>query len=210
MEKWKGWPKLQFESELDPNFARQIASIPGGDKLYDCIQCGTCSGMCPLSPCMDYTPRQIVAMIRAGFRKEVLSSSTTWLCSSCYSCTVECPKEIRLTDIMYAAKRLAIREGVYPKKFPIPVLANEFFKAVERSGRNTESWLTVRLFLKTNPIQLFKMMSLGLRLWLRGRLSPKRESIKNKAELHSILKTLEKEYMVKPKRQLGLAGKETP
>jgi quinone-modifying oxidoreductase subunit QmoC len=209
MEKWKGWAKIQFESGLDPNFARQIASIPGGEKLYSCIQCGTCSGMCPLSPCMDYTPRQIIAMIRAGFREKVLSSSTTWLCSSCYACTVECPKEIKLTDIMYAAKRLAIREGVYPKKFPIPVLANEFFKAVEKYGRSTESWLTIRLYLKTNPFQLFKMAILGLRLFLHGRLSPKRESMENKSELRSILKVLEKEYMVKPKRQLGLPEKET-
>jgi ferredoxin len=66
MEKWQGWPKIQFESELDPGFADEIASIPGGEKLFSCIQCGTCSGMCPLSPCMDHTPRQIIAMIRGS------------------------------------------------------------------------------------------------------------------------------------------------
>ena len=208
MDHWKGWPKLQFESELDPGFADEIASIPGGDKLFSCIQCGTCSGMCPLSPCMDYTPRQIIAMIRAGFRGKVLSSVTTWLCASCYVCTVECPIEIKLTDIMYAVKRLAIEEKVYPKRFPIPVLASMFFKGVERSGRNTESWLSVWLFLKTNPFQLFKQATLGLRLMLHGRLSPKRESVKRRKELRCVLKALEEKPATKSDRELALVERE--
>jgi len=208
MNKWQGWRKIRYESDLDPHFVDEIASIPGGEKLYSCIQCGTCSGMCPISPYMDYTPRQIIAMIRAGFKGEVLSSYTTWLCASCYSCTVECPKDIKLTDIMYAAKRLAIREKVYPKRFPTPVLAREFFKAVENYGRSTESWLLVNLFMKTNPFQALKQMSLGLRLFAQGRLSLKRETIKRRGELKSILKVLEKEHMVKSKDELVSAGKE--
>ena len=208
MEKWLGWHKIRYESELDKDFPNQIASIPGGSKLFNCIQCGTCSGMCPLSPYMDYTPRQLMAMIRAGFKGDVLSSYTTWLCASCYSCSVECPKEIKLTDIMYAAKRLAIREGVYPRRFPIPVLANEFFKSVENSGRNTESRLLINLFLKTNPLKALKQIGLGWRLWRSGRLSARRESVKRRGELQSVLKALEKEYMVKPKEELVSAGEE--
>ncbi len=196
MNKWEGWRKIRYESELAPHFAAEIASIPGGEKLYSCIQCGTCSGMCPLSHYMDYTPRQIIAMIRDGFKGEVLSSYTTWLCASCYSCTVECPKEIALTDVMYAAKRLAIREGVFPKRFPIPVLASEFFKSVERSGRNSETWLLMRLYLKTNPLKMLAQAGLGLKLWLRGRLGLKHESIERTDELHRMLKVLEKERMV--------------
>ena len=180
MEKWQGWRKIRYESELDPAFASEIASIPGGDKLFNCIQCGTCSGMCPLSPYMDYTPRQIIAMIRAGFKGEVLSSYTTWLCASCYSCTVECPKEIKLTDIMYAAKRLAIREKVYPKRFPIPVLANEFFRSVEESGRSNESRTLIRLYLKTNPLNMLHQAMLGLKLMLRGLFSLKKEQVKRR------------------------------
>ena len=199
MDKWRGWRKMQYESKLAPSFADEIASVPGGDTLFSCIQCGTCSGMCPVSPYMDHTPRPIIALIRAGMRAEVLNSYTVWLCASCYSCAVECPKEIKITDIMYAAKRLAIREGVYPKRFPIPVLASEFFKSVERSGRSTESWLLVRLFLKTNPFQMFKQAGLGLRLWLKGRLGLKLESVKRTGELRSILKAVEKERMMMSK-----------
>jgi heterodisulfide reductase subunit C len=152
---------------------------------------------------MDYSPRQIIAMIRGGFKGEVLRSYTTWLCASCYSCTVECPKEIKLTDIMYAAKRLAIREEAYPKRFPIPVLAREFFKIVERNGRNSEARLLVRLFLHSNPLKMFRQTGLGLRLLRRGRFTLKRESIEHVGELRTILKTLEKEHMVKTKDDLS-------
>ena len=204
MEKWRGWRKISYESELDHLFVNEVASIPGGDKLLGCIQCGTCSGTCPVSPYMDYTPRQIIGMIRAGLKWEVLSCYTTWLCASCYSCTVECPKEIKLTDIMYAVKRIAIKQGVYPKRFPIPVLANEFFRSVENSGRSSEGRLILRLFMKTNPFKLLKQTGLGMRLLLRGRFSLKKEAIHRKSELKSIIKALEGEQMVKSRAELGL------
>lgn len=209
MERWEGWPKIQFESDMDPTFPEQIAAIPGGETLFTCIQCGTCSGLCPLSPCMDYTPRQLINMIRAGSKAEVLSSRTTWLCASCYRCAVECPKGIKLTDIMYACKRMAIMEGVYPKHFPIPVLTNEFFDTVKTRGRNTESWLIVRLFLKAAPLQIFKQATLGLRLFLKGRMSPVLESVKRRGEIRSMLAVFdtEKEYIkVKKKRPLPKKG----
>lgn len=206
MIKWQVWRKIRYEAELDPHFSREIASIPGGEMLFSCIQCGTCSGMCPMSPYMDYTPRQIIAMIRAGFKGEVLSSYTTWLCASCYSCTVECPKEIKLTDIMYAVKRLALRNEVYPKRFPISVLAGEFFKIVEKNGRSSEGRLLIRLFMKTNPFKMFKQAGLGWKLLTRGRFSLKKESIKRRGELHSILRVLEKEHMVKSKDELDAIG----
>lgn len=196
MDMWRGWDKIRYEAELDHGFAEEIASIPGGEKLFSCIQCGTCSGMCPLSSYMDYTPRQIVAMIRAGFRGEVLSSYTTWLCASCYACTVECPQEIKITEIMYAAKRLAIRGGMHPKRFPAQVLAGEFFRGVERTGRSNEGPLLVRLFLKTKPLRMFGQAGLGLALFRRGRLSAKLESIRRTGELRTMLKTIEEEHMV--------------
>ena len=209
MNKWQGWRKIGYESELDPDFPKQIASIPGGNQLFSCIQCGTCSGMCPLSPYMDHTPRQLIAMIRAGFKWEVLSSYTTWLCASCYSCTVECPANIRLTDIMYAAKRLAIRDKAYPSRFPIPILAEEFFKIVERDGRNSEGRLIVRLMLRTNPFKMFNQGGLGWKLLRRGRLSMNREKIRRTDELHAILMALQKDHLVKTKAELT-AEEEVP
>jgi len=179
-------PTLKFDAERDPSFPKQIMARPGGEKLFGCIQCGTCSATCPVSIYMDYTPRQIMALTRAGFKDEVLRSRTIWLCASCYACTVDCPKEIKITDIMYALKRRAIQDGVYPKRFPIPVLAREFFKMVRRRGRVTESELVVRLMLQTNWLGMVKMWRQGLNLIRTGRFSLKPERMRHAEALRPI------------------------
>ena len=126
-------------------------------------------------------------MTRAGFKGEVLKSFTIWLCTSCYACTVVCPKEIQITDVMYALKRRAIREGIYPRRFPIPILAREFFRTVWKRGRNSEGRLILRLLMRTNPLELLKQAATGARLWLKGRLSLRIESVRHREEIQRVL-----------------------
>ena len=109
-------------SELHRIFLTDVYGIPGGEKIKLCQQCGTCSGSCPTSYLMDYTPREIIAAFRAGQLDKVLKSNTIWLCTSCYSCTVRCPAGIKLTDIMYELKRLAIKYDSWPHESKNPAM----------------------------------------------------------------------------------------
>ncbi|MEO0254641.1 MAG: 4Fe-4S dicluster domain-containing protein [candidate division WOR-3 bacterium] len=186
MEKFKR--TIKYESELNRDFTKEVINSPGGEGILECIQCGTCSGTCPLSIYMDYPPRRIIAMVREGFKDEVLSSKTIWLCASCYSCQVECPQNIKITYIMYALKRMAIKEGKYPKKFPIPILAKTFYDIVSRNGRQSEAKLVMNLWLKTSLLKIIQNASLGLKLLSKGRLSFKEEKIKDKSTLKKLLK----------------------
>jgi len=179
--------RIKYEEELDHSFGEEIASFAYGEKLFSCIQCGTCSATCPLSHYMDYTPRKVIAMTRAGFKEEILNSLTIWLCASCYSCLVQCPQQIHITDVMYALKREAIASGYYPRRLPIPVLAKAFFNQVRKNGRNTESWLLVNLYLRTNPFKMFKEAVLGMKLLFHGRMSLMPDRIKRRNELTTIL-----------------------
>jgi len=190
MQHWPIERKIRYERDLDPSFVKEMIATPGGEQLAHCIQCGTCSATCPLSIYMDYTPRRIIAMTRAGLKDDVLHSFTIWLCASCYSCTVECPKSIKITDLMYSLKRRAIEEGTYPARFSIPVMAREFFRVVRRSGRSNEGKIMVRLFLKTNIFAAFKKARLGLSLMSMGRLSIRGESIARKKELNTLLQSV--------------------
>jgi heterodisulfide reductase subunit C len=141
---------------------------------------------------MDSTPRQVMELTRSDFKNEVLRSTTIWLCASCYACTVECPKKIRITDIMYELKQRAIQEGVYPKRFPIPVLAQEFYKMSHRQGRVTENYLATILFLKTNILAAIGQWKLGLNLLIRGRFPLWPEKIKRKDELIRMMAVVDK------------------
>jgi len=179
---------IAYESELDPTFGERIARKAYGEKLFSCIQCGTCSGTCPVSHYMDYTPRKIIAMIREGFRDEVLHCLTIWLCASCYACTVDCPREIKITDVMYALKQEAMSQGVYPSRFSIPVLAREFFRGVERGGRSNELPIMLRFFLKTNPLRMLQNAPVAWRLWRTGRLSLRREQTRQRDSVRTLLR----------------------
>ncbi len=178
---------IKYDADRTKGFGREVMDVPGCEELKSCIQCGTCSGVCPLSIYMDYTPRQIMALARADFKNEVLTSRTIWLCASCYACTVDCPRGIRITDIMYELKQRAIHEGIYPKRFPIPVLAREFSEMVKKNGRITEMLLVMKLFLKTSPLAAMGNWRMGIDLLKTGRLSLKTEKIERRADIARML-----------------------
>lgn len=179
--------KLKYEKELDLAFGERVAAKAYGQKLLSCIQCGTCSSTCPLSDYMDYTPRKIIAMTREGFKDDVLHSLTIWLCASCYACTVECPRQIHITDVMYTLKREAIAAGVYPRRYPIPVFSRQFFNLVRTQGRNSEGRLLLKFYLKTNPLRLIQQAWLGLRLLLAGRFSLKHDRVRDIEKLKRLI-----------------------
>jgi quinone-modifying oxidoreductase, subunit QmoC len=186
-------PVIRRESERDPEFAKWIGGF--AENIRQCIHCGQCSSSCPLAGYMDLSPRKLMHLSREGFKEDVLRSSSIWLCTSCYACRVRCPREIKVTDVMYALKRRAIRSGLYPRRFAIPALAKQFQNMVYRSGRISESWLVVFLKLKTNPFDLFGigMAKLGLGLLRTGRFSLKMDSIRNRNQLRQLLDILEPE-----------------
>lgn len=170
---WKRWRRVKapsrFEADLDPRFAGEvIAQVDAGDRLLGCLQCGTCAGACPLSTWMDISPRRLIGMIRAGARDEVLSSSTIWICASCYACTIECPKQIPITDVMHALRRIAFAAETYRKGFTNPVMIKELAAMAADRGRSTESWIATKAYLRTDPAWLPKHGLVGLRLSGRG------------------------------------------
>jgi heterodisulfide reductase subunit C len=158
-----------YEQSMDPGFLDEVYSIHGGEKIKDCIQCGTCSGSCPVSWAMEETPRQIFAMIRAGMRDRILDSLTIWTCASCYQCAQRCPQEIKITDIMYMLKRMAIRENRQRSKHA-RALSKAFVEIVNKYGRNRETALMIKFMLATNPLGAISAAPVGLSLRTHGRL----------------------------------------
>jgi quinone-modifying oxidoreductase subunit QmoC len=174
---------IRYQKDAHPQWPHDLRKLPGCEHLFSCIQCGTCSGTCPLSLYMDYTPRRIINLVREGFDKEALASQTIWLCASCYSCVARCPQKIHITDVMYTLKREAIKRQLFPKGLPIPVLAREFHRMVSSHGRQSEVWLVLRMALRSNPLILLSMVRSGWNLFRTGRLNLRLEKIRGIHEL---------------------------
>jgi heterodisulfide reductase subunit C len=159
-----------FEGKQDTKFLDQVAALPEGERLRSCLQCGTCSGTCPIAALLPHTPRRLFAMIRAGMKKEVLESATPWVCSSCYECTVKCPAEIKITEINYALKRMAAEEGISPPDSDAIRFAQLFTDIVKKYGRAQELQLLMKYMMFAHPLQMIKQSGLGLRMFLKGRM----------------------------------------
>jgi len=174
------------EKTREQTFLDEVAVVPGGERLRTCIQCGTCGGSCPSGPDMEYTPREIFAMIAAGLREEVLRSNTFWYCVSCYYCTVRCPQKIPITDIMYRLKRLAIQEGCY--RASIAGFSETFVGQVETFGRSFELGLAAVHYLRYHPLSSVRMSPLLLGMVTRGRMAFTPKRIRGVRQLRAILR----------------------
>ena len=176
------------ESELRKAFLEQVDIVPGGERLRKCIQCGTCTGSCPVSYTMDLSPREVIARFRAGDVDSILQSRTIWVCASCYACTVRCPQEIKITDLLYALKRVAMDKKHRIKGIPVYALSAAFQSNIRWFGRNWETFLVAWFYLRSwKFLSLVKMAPLGLRMLLRGRLGIWPERIRGRKDLRKII-----------------------
>ena len=140
---------------------------------------------------MDHSPRVLNAMLTAGSYDDVLRSRAIWVCTGCYACTVECPKQIPVTESICALKRASMRAGVYPRRFITPVLARQFVRLVDRRGRSSEAWISLSLYLRTRPFQLVRYAPVALRLMRRGRLPLRPDSVRKPAQLQRVFDALD-------------------
>ena len=49
---------------------------------------------------MEYPPRKMIAMLRAGIVEKVFSSDSLLNCVACYACMAKCPRGIKLTEVL--------------------------------------------------------------------------------------------------------------
>ncbi len=164
---------------------------PGGESLKLCLQCGTCGGSCPSADDMDHTPRHIFSMLHAGLKDEVLASNTPWFCVSCYYCTVRCPQQIPITEIMYTLKQIAVKEGIV-KITDAYDFSRTFVDLVEKYGRSFDFGLALRYHLTHNPMSKVSWGSLALKMYKKERMVTGPSRIKGIEGLNKILEKAKK------------------
>jgi len=171
---------LQQHQEIDPEAPVPVDPLkPVQEMVSSCIQCGTCSASCTSAPAMDLTPRQLWRNVLMGRKAEIFNSKTFTLCSTCYYCTLRCPRGLPLTDAMSALKQIAADEDLKPFK-----KSNRFYRSfmesVKRHGRVHEmEFMTLFFWAMKDPFLPLKFTPLGVRLMGKGKVAiefPSRES----------------------------------
>jgi heterodisulfide reductase subunit C len=176
------------EADLRQIFLRQVEAIPAGERIKRCIQCGTCTGSCPVSYAMDISPRQLIALFRAGELETIMRSRSIWICASCYACTTRCPSGIKITDVIYALKR-TVMEKEYESKAPqVQVLAKLFVDNLMSYGRLHEGTLIRKYYMKTGIFKLFGFIPLVKKMLETKRLALFPKKIKEYKSLSRIIK----------------------
>ena len=76
-------------------------------KVYHCVECGKCTGACPLAQVdRDFSPRLMAKeAIEKGLASEYLRDKV-WVCLTCGLCTERCPLGIAFADFIRALRAL--------------------------------------------------------------------------------------------------------
>ena len=171
-------------------------NVEEGSWVKMCMQCGVCSGSCPLGDAWEHPPQELFMMIRAGKKEEVLGSSSMWMCTSCYNCIVRCPRELPITHIMHGLARYSKVLGVENKQNPTAKFGQLFWDNLIKKGRVNELKLGISLYFMNGFSEgiktALKMQKVGLGMLKTKRLNPMEmvggHSVKDAKGLSKILK----------------------
>ena len=78
----------------------------GGKDVDLCMNCGTCTVICPLARDEGGTfPRRIIRLIQTGQKRLLVKSLDPWLCYYCGDCSENCPRQANPAETMMASRR---------------------------------------------------------------------------------------------------------
>ncbi len=101
----------------------------GAERLLNCMQCGACASICPLSRVgFDWFNKRLIKALILGLKDEILDDPTPWACQACNRCTEICPRRVSPFEVMFATRRLMVEE------LAIPTLAIEALRSLYEHG----------------------------------------------------------------------------
>jgi heterodisulfide reductase subunit C len=141
-----------------------------GQNLRKCLQCGKCSGSCPITSTTVGGPRRLICRILSGMQTRALHDTTWWHCVSCGTCATRCPVEINMYAVSTTLCEMAAEQGIKASEPDIHLFEELFLKSVEKNGRLKEI-NTVAAF-NLRRMRPFADAAIGARMMLKGVISP--------------------------------------
>jgi len=89
-----------------------ITQIIKNRRAYYCLDCGKCTGICPITRHdAEFSPRRIVEMVTGRAADELLHDRLLWLCLTCQQCSQVCPSDVRYSEFMRDLRGEARAQG---------------------------------------------------------------------------------------------------
>ncbi|MFC2137572.1 quinone-interacting membrane-bound oxidoreductase complex subunit QmoC [Bacteroidota bacterium] len=83
--------------------------------LKECMQCGTCSVVCKLSPKENPFPRKEMIWASWGLKDKLIGNPDVWLCHQCGDCSTECPRGVKPADVLATIRQQSYLHYSRPK-----------------------------------------------------------------------------------------------
>lgn len=80
--------------------------------LLGCIQCGRCTGGCPVAMRTDLRVRCFMYdTLNSELLEEISEKPEIWDCTTCFTCAARCPKGLEPLEVLIGLRGLQIEEG---------------------------------------------------------------------------------------------------
>ena len=91
----------------------------GGEDLEKCMQCATCTGVCPWNLVKYFSPRGMIRLAQFGL--EGFESEDLWNCVTCNTCVINCPRGLEIIDIIRSMRMMMNETGSIPPSLKVPL-----------------------------------------------------------------------------------------
>jgi len=97
-------------------YDRLMEDVRFREGLKACINCGTCTAICPAAEFYNYEPRSIIDIIQLKNEeriRELLTGDEIWYCGECMSCKTRCPRGNAPGLVIIALRSLSQEMGFF-------------------------------------------------------------------------------------------------
>ena len=147
---WSTFIESRVITDYNEDLQDEIASLPGGDKIHRCWQCGSCTNSCTINAIEPrFNPRYWIYLIRTGMEAELLrDKDIIWQCVSCNKCTYVCPRDVEPEGVMKATAHWLELKGHTPKS-PSMIFDEVFSEQIIERGKIEDTEVLMTFFKRT-------------------------------------------------------------
>ncbi len=102
---------------MSQNYYQELVSdVRFVEGLTGCLNCGTCTAICPAAEFYNYDPRIIAETVQTRDNEkiyELLAGDMIWYCGECMSCKTRCPRNNAPGLLIMALRALSLRTGLF-------------------------------------------------------------------------------------------------